>query len=117
MTEIKCEELLAEIKGFLATMESARDKIKEEALKLAGSPTMRRWGFDEEFVLRSDPIKIGRRVIDLISRPLEFKPSVFKLCIDEVCLDCTRFFTALDEYITAQKEVKRRLKWIDICKF
>lgn len=117
MTELKCEELLAEIKGFLITMESARSKIKEEALKLAGSPTMRRWGFDDEFVLRSDPIKIGRRVIDLISRPIDFKPAIYELCIDEVCFNYSRFFSALEEYITAQKEVRRRLKWIDICKF
>jgi hypothetical protein len=114
---MKCEKLLAEIKEYLEIMESARSEIKEEALKLAGSPTMRRWGFDDEFVLRSDPLKIGRRVIDLISRPIEFKPAIYELCIDEVCFNYMRFFTALDNYITAQKEVRRRLKWIDICKF
>jgi hypothetical protein len=112
---MKCEELLKELKKHIETIRDSADIIKEEGLKLSRSRLIRALGFDDEYVLRSDPLKISRRIINFLSM-LKFEPKLFELCIEDVCFNYVRFFGALDSYVEAQKKLRRDIKFVDICK-
>jgi hypothetical protein len=112
---MKCEELLKELKKNIEMIRTSADIIREEGLKLSRHELIRALGFDDNYVLRSDPLKISRRILDFITM-IKFEPRLFELCLEDVCFNYSSFFLALDSYIDAQKKVRRDIKFVDICR-